>query len=116
MKIKKKCPRCGGKAVRLYQNATIDKKRRWDSVGWYCTECSYTYKVASDTLIYEIGGNPYKKSYLGKCPKCDLKLVRIYRHKNPKEGKQEWMSTGWYCKRCKHIWMDENEKVISIQY
>ena len=39
------------------------------------------------------------------CPKCKLKLVRLYRHINPKEGKQQWIPTGFYCSRCKYIWV-----------
>jgi hypothetical protein len=86
---------------------SIDKQRKWVPIGWHCTSCSYTYTVASDTLIYNIGGKDYQSSYKGVCPKCDLKLVRLYRHINPKTGKQQWISMGWYCKRCKYTWIDE---------
>ncbi|MCJ2513166.1 MAG: hypothetical protein LN408_01820 [Candidatus Thermoplasmatota archaeon] len=41
------------------------------------------------------------------CPKCDLKLVRVYRHINPQNGKQKWLAIGKYCKRCKYIWMEK---------
>ena len=105
--IRKKCPECGSKAVRLYQNKSIDGKRKWIPLAWYCTDCSYTYQVVSDTLIYKIGDKAYQHSFGKKCPKCALKLVRVYRHKNPKNDKQQWISTGYYCTRCKYIWMDE---------
>jgi hypothetical protein len=104
-KIKKKCPKCSFKAVRLYQNKSVNNKRKWIPVFWWCTKCFFTYKVASDTLIYKTADEPYKTSYKGKCPKCGLKLVRLYRHINPKEGKQKWTSEGWYCSRCKYAWM-----------
>ena len=97
--------------MKLYQNKSIGGKRRWVPTAWYCTNCSYTYTVASDTLIYKIGGEPYKNSFKGKCPKCDLGLVRLYRHKNPKYGKQKWFSMGWYCSRCKYVWMDKEGPV-----
>ena len=74
---------------------------------WFCTECSYVYTVASDTLMYPIGGKPYQESFEGKCPNCTLRLVRLFRHKNPVRGKQEWLSTAWYCTRCKYVWMDQ---------
>ena len=108
--IKKKCPQCSGKAVRLYQNKTIDGKRKWVPTAWLCTDCNYLYTVASDTLMYPIGGKEYQESYNGKCPNCDLKLTRIFRHKNPVHGKQEWISTAWYCNRCKYVWLDSNKK------
>jgi len=63
--------------------------------------------VVSDTLIYQIGDKAYQHSFRNKCPKCSLKLVRVYRHKNPKNAKQQWVSIGYYCTRCKYIWMDE---------
>jgi len=65
--------------------------------------------VASDTLVYEIGKDPYNDSFKEKCPKCDLKLVRLYRHINPVYGKQKWVSVGWYCTRCKYAWLDEKK-------
>jgi len=99
--------KCGSKAVRLYQNKTVDGKRKWISIAWRCTECGYVYTVASDTLMYQIGGDDYEESYDGKCPKCGLKFVRLFRHKNPVYGKQEWISSGWYCTRCKYVWMDK---------
>jgi len=105
--IKKKCPQCGGKAVKLYQNKSKDGKRKWLPVAWHCTKCGHTYKVAGDTLIYPVGKEPYDPDYKRKCPKCSLKLVRIYRHINPKHGKQKWVSQGYYCERCKYIWMDK---------
>ena len=104
--IKKKCPQCGSKAVRLYQNKTIDGKRKWIPITWQCTSCNYVYTVASDTLMYPIGGKAYQEKYQGKCPNCTMKLIRIFRHKNPLHGKQEWVSTGWYCSRCKYVWLD----------
>ncbi len=107
--IKKKCPQCGSKAVKLYQNKSIAGKRKWISISWYCTECGHTYKVARDTLIYPVGKEPYDESFNEKCPKCEKKLVRVYRHINPKNGKQKWVSKGWYCERCKYIWMDEKK-------
>jgi uncharacterized protein with PIN domain len=57
--------------------------------------------------MYKIGSEPYQKKYRERCPKCELKLVRLYRHINPKHGKQKWVSKGWYCSRCKYAWMDE---------
>jgi ribosomal protein S27AE len=54
-----------------------------------------------------MGEEKYKNSFNEKCPKCGLSLVRLYRHKNPKKGKQKWVSMGWYCTRCKYVWMDE---------
>lgn len=98
---------CDSKAIRLYNNKVVDGKRRWNSVAWYCTNCSYIYQVVSDTLIYKIGDEPYKSSFLERCPKCSLKLVRVSRHINPKEGKQKWSSMGYYCGRCKYVWIDE---------
>jgi len=105
--IKKKCPECGSKAVRLYHNKTIEGKRKWVPTAWICTDCRYVYTVAADTLLYPIGGEEYKESGHGACPKCDLKLTRLFLHKNPVYGKQEWISSGWYCSRCKYVWMDK---------
>ncbi len=93
--------------MRLYQNKTVDGKRKWIPISWHCTECDYVYTVASDTLLYPIGDEEYKESFKGKCPKCDLKLIRLFRHKNPMYGKQEWISSAWYCTRCKYVWMDK---------
>lgn len=93
--------------MRLYQNKTVDGKRKWIPISWHCTECDYVYTVASDTLLYPIGDEEYKESLKGKCPKCDLKLIRLFRHKNPMYGKQEWISSAWYCTRCKYVWMDK---------
>ena len=98
--IRKKCPKCANKAVRLYQNKSIDGKRHWISVAWKCTACDYVYNVASDTLVYSISGDKYDESFQHHCPKCDLRLIRVYQHKNPSHGKQEWISTAWYCTRC----------------
>jgi hypothetical protein len=108
--IKKKCPQCSSKAVRLYQNKTVDGKRKWIPTAWCCTDCNFLYAVASDTLMYPIGGKDYKKSYNGKCPNCEMKLTRLFRHKNPMHGKQEWISTAWYCSCCKYVWLDNPEK------
>jgi ribosomal protein S27AE len=76
-------------------------------IAWHCTKCGYTYKVVSDTLIYKIADKKYKDSFNEKCPKCSMGFVRLYRHVNPKYGKQYWASVGWYCTRCRYIWMDE---------
>ncbi|MGF3554530.1 MAG: hypothetical protein ACQXXF_04555 [Thermoplasmatota archaeon] len=54
-----------------------------------------------------MGKEPYDESFKEKCPKCGLDLVRLYRHINPKYGKQKWVSQGWYCTRCKYVWMDK---------
>ena len=113
--IKKKCPQCNGKAVRLYQNKTIEGKRKWVATAWCCTDCDFLYTVASDTLMYPIGGKDYSESYNGKCPNWDLKLVRLFRHKNPVKGKQEWISSAWYCNRCKYVWLDKEEKSIAVR-
>jgi len=107
LKIKKKCPECKSKAVKLYQNKSFDRRRRWIPTAWTCTKCGYTYNVAVDTLMYKIGNEPYDDSFNQKCPKCTLGLVRLYRHINPKKGKQKWVSMGWYCNRCKYVWMDK---------
>jgi transposase-like protein len=105
--IRKKCPQCGSKAVKLYQNKSFEGRRAWIPIAWHCIKCGYTYKVASDTLIYKTADEPYKDSFKEKCPKCTLGLVRLYRHVNPKYGKQYWVSMGWYCTRCKYVWMDK---------
>jgi C4-type Zn-finger protein len=105
----KKCPKCHSKAVKLYRNKTIDGKRKWIPTAWLCTSCSYVYHVASNILIYKVGGDCYKETYQGLCPKCSKKLVRMYSHKNPKYGKQKWISRGWFCDRCKYVWMDSNQ-------
>ena len=94
----------------MYQNKTVEGKRKWIPLAWTCIECGHTYKVASDTLMYKIGHELYDDSFNQKCPKCSLGLVRVYRHKNPKYGKQEWISKGWYCTRCKQVWMDKKIK------
>jgi len=101
--------------VRLYQNKSIKGKRKWIPIAWYCTNCSYVYKIASDILIYKIGDNDYKDFLNKKCPNCSLNLVRSYRHKNPKHGKQQWISVGRYCTRCKYIWMDKKPQVTMIK-
>ena len=105
--IRKKCPRCASKAVKLYQNKTVDGRRKWVPTAWICTDCGHVYTVASDTLMYGIGGDPYDESYNEECQKCGLKLARLYRHKNPVHGKQEWISMGWYCNRCRYSWIDK---------
>jgi len=107
--IRKKCPECGGKAVKLYQNKSFDGKRSWVPTAWRCTKCGYTYNVAADTLMYKIGHEEYEEKYNQKCQKCDLRLVRLYRHINPKNGKQKWVSLCWYCTRCKYMWMDKEQ-------
>jgi len=60
--------------------------------------------------MYPVGGKEYKESYSGKCPNCDLKLGRLFRHKNPAKGKQEWISSAWYCNCCKYVWLDKEGK------
>lgn len=57
--------------------------------------------------MYKIGNEPYNESFNEKCPKCNLNLVRLYRHINPQHGKQKWASIGWFCTRCKYVWMDK---------
>lgn len=106
VKIKKKCPECDSKAVKLYQNKSINGKRKWLPTAWICTKCGYTYNVAAETLMYKIGHEEYKGEFNKTCPKCNLKLVRLYRHINPKNGKQKWVSKCWYCTRCKYMYMD----------
>ena len=59
--------------------------------------------------MVKIGIETYDEKLDKQCPKCDLHLVRIYRHINPKHGKQKWVSLGWYCERCKYLWMDEEK-------
>ncbi len=110
IKIRKKCPECTSKAVKLYLNKSFDGKRAWIPTAWTCINCGYTYNVAAETLIYKIGNELYEDKYHEKCPKCSLKLVRLYRHINPKYGKQKWVSLGWYCTRCKYVWMDKKTK------
>jgi transposase-like protein len=110
--MKRTCPKCKSKAVRLYRSVTKDGKRTWEPVAWHCTTCGYTYYVAKETLIYDAGGKQYEPSTESHCTYCKDKLVRLYRHKNPVHGKQQWKSVGWYCKRCKYTWMDE--KVESV--
>ncbi|MBU0496741.1 MAG: hypothetical protein KKG04_02145 [Candidatus Thermoplasmatota archaeon] len=90
--------------MRLYQNKSVDGKRRWVAVAWMCTICGYIYTVASDTLVYPLGGERYEESFHQLCPKCERRLIRVYQHKNPVHGKQEWISTAWYCTRCKYLW------------
>ena len=102
----KKCPKCKKKAVKLYINKTVDKKRKWVPISWLCTSCGYVYQVASDTLIYEMGEIAKDDKSIHRCPNCDMKLVRSYRHKNPKQGKQQWLAMGWYCSRCKYCWIN----------
>lgn len=110
IKIKKKCPECNSKAVKLYQNKSFDGKRAWIPTTWLCTKCGYTYNVAAETLMYKIGHEPYDKKQNQKCKKCNQKLVRLYRHINPQNGKQKWVSICWYCSRCKYIYNDEKEE------
>ena len=64
--------------------------------------------------MYPIGGETYDDTYQGHCPKCDMKLRRIFRHKNPVHGKQEFVSLGWYCNRCKYVWLDEQTKELEL--
>ena len=108
--IRKKCPECGSKAVRLYQNKSLDGIRKWEPIAWNCINCNYIYNIISDTLIYKIGENRYVND---NCPKCELKLVRVYRHINPQNGKQKWLALGKYCKRCKYIWIEKKKKIIA---
>ena len=106
----KKCPECSSKAVRLYINKTVDGKRKWIPVAWICTKCSFVYTVASDILIYPVGGEPYLENYDHHCPKCDLKLRRVFRHENPVHGKQQFLTMGWYCSLCKQVWLDQKQE------
>lgn len=78
-------------------------------MAWLCTNCGYSYDLIADTLMVKIGRETYKEDLKKRCSKCDLKLVRVYRHINPKNGKQLWVSLGWYCERCKYLWMDEEK-------
>lgn len=110
IKIKKKCPECGSKVIKLYQNKSFEGRRAWIPIAWNCLKCGYTYNVAADTLMYKIGNEPYEESFKKKCPKCDQGLARLYRHINPQYGKQKWVSKGWYCTRCKYVWMDKKTK------
>ena len=55
--------KCGSKAVRLYQNKTVDGKRKWIPIAWRCTKCGYVYTVVSDTLVYPIGGDDYQEFF-----------------------------------------------------
>lgn len=103
-------PRMWRESNKALSKQKYRKKRSWIPIAWNCTECGYTYNVAADTLMYRIGREPYEESFKEKCPKCDLNLVRLYRHINPKYGKQKWLSRGWYCTRCKYVWMDKNTK------
>ncbi|MCX6666176.1 MAG: hypothetical protein NT038_09005 [Euryarchaeota archaeon] len=79
-------------------------------MAWQCTVCDYVYTVLADTLVYPIGDEQYKESYKGACPKCDLKLKRVFIHKNPMYGKQQFLSVGWYCTRCKYVWLDTKKE------
>ena len=105
--MKKKCPQCSKKAVKLYRIKTIDGKRKWLPVAWFCTSCKFVYHVAQDTLIYSIGGKELETQFKQQCPNCNKKLYRLYRHLNPKYGKQQWIPHGWYCERCKYVWLGE---------
>ena len=106
--IKKTCPKCSSKAVKLYTHQTVDNKRKWVPIAWLCTECSFIYQVASDTLLFKSGELISQEMVSDTCKKCDKKLVKIYRHKNPKHGKQEWIPIGLYCSRCKYTWVQKN--------
>jgi ribosomal protein S27AE len=59
--------------------------------------------------LYKVGHEKYEEKFNQACPKCGLRLVRLYRHINPKNGKQKWISLSWYCSRCKYIYMDEEK-------
>ncbi|MEA3458090.1 MAG: hypothetical protein U9R21_05375, partial [Candidatus Thermoplasmatota archaeon] len=76
---------------------------------------AYVYKIVLDTLIYKMGDTEYKDFFNMKCPNCSLKLVRVYIHKNPKHGKQQWISVGRYCTRCKYVWMDKKPQEATIR-
>ncbi|MDG6228799.1 MAG: hypothetical protein QCH96_02405 [Candidatus Thermoplasmatota archaeon] len=106
--MKKKCPKCNHKAVKLYRIKTVDGKRRWIPTAWLCTNCTYVYHVAQDTLIYKIGGERYQEKFNQQCPNCDKRFYRLYRHINPRDGKQQWIPLAWYCERCKYVWLEEN--------
>jgi hypothetical protein len=64
------------------------------------------YKIAADTLLYKSGDTYRFSLFEKKCLNCDKRLTRLYQHKNPKYGKQKWLSVGWYCDRCKYGWLD----------
>ena len=104
--MKKTCPKCKGKSIKLYRNQTVDGKRKWVPIMWYCTSCSFIYQVAADTLLYK-SGEVINASKLGKqCLNCGKNLFRLYQHKNPKYGKQQWISFAWYCSLCKYAWVE----------
>ena len=106
--MKKTCPKCKGKSVKLYRNQTIDGKRKWVPLLWYCTSCSFVYQIKADTLFYKSGEEIELLKINKHCLKCEKKLVRLYQHKNPKYGKQRWISIGWYCDRCKYAWIESS--------
>lgn len=108
--MKKTCPKCSSKAVKLYIHQTINDKRKWIPTSWFCTSCNFIYRVVSDTLLFKCGEVVEHDKLQKKCPKCEKKLIHIYRHKNPKHGKQEWITIGLYCDRCKYTWIkiDDN--------
>ena len=91
----------------MYQNKSINSKRKWIPIAWYCTKCGYIYKIVSDTLIYKVGNKEYIDNKNFNCKNCSLRLSSIYRHINPKDGKQKWLSIGKYCTRCKYIWINK---------
>jgi hypothetical protein len=109
--MKKTCPKCKGKSVKLYRIQTIDGKRKWVPLFWYCTSCFYIYQVAADTLFYKCGEIVNTSLFQKTCSKCDKKLIRLYQHKNPKYGKQQWISIGWYCDRCKYGWVESSTSI-----
>ena len=108
--MKKTCPKCKGKSVKLYRNQTIEGKRKWVPLMWYCTSCSYIYQIAADILLYKSGELVDSNIPYYHCIKCDKKLTRLYQHINPKYGKQQWLSLGWYCDRCKYAWVESSSE------
>jgi DNA-directed RNA polymerase subunit M/transcription elongation factor TFIIS len=106
--MRKTCPKCKGKSVKLYRNQTVNGKRKWVPLMWYCTHCSFIYQIAANTLFYKSGEMIYQSPFSKHCPKCEKHLYRLYQHKNPKHGRQSWISVGWYCDRCKYSWIEGN--------
>ncbi len=110
--MKKKCPECGGRAVRLYRNQTIDGVRKWVSIAWMCCDCKYVYTVAGNTLVYKMGSSAGTNTSGSSCPKCEKSLVKAYRHLNPKDGKQQWVAVGSFCPLCNYVWLKEQDEQL----
>lgn len=108
--MKKKCPECGGRAVRLYRNQTVDGVRKWVPIAWMCCDCQYVYTVAGNTLVYKVGSVDSAGDAKLSCPKCEKNLVKAYRHINPKDGKQRWVAVGSFCSLCNYVWLKDQDK------